>query len=261
MPKAGGVYADTAKNRALNRVGKPYGDPGDSKPGTSSGTKGTPGSKKGGGNDTETATGPSPKGQRPGDTKRRKGELLSVEEVDRRLVALGVDAEKLKAKDYAGYTVGKCVRSAIQKGYIEVKGEDKEELNQVVFKGTFDNCGHEIDVKLSDVLYQPDYAGLDYEGGQEYATVICKEMEDGKECEEGRSYLTRICTGKPDMDDGKFHNHCGACPGFGVCINDYREAHCDECGRHYWAGLMGGSCDRCHPDRREREDRELEEWM
>ena len=181
MPKAGGVYADTAKNRALNRVGKPYGDPGDSRPGTSSGSKGTPGTKKGGGNDSETAMGPSPKGQRPGDTRRRKGELLSVEEVDRRLVALGVDAMKLKS-----YEVSKCVRSAIQKGYIEVKGEDKEELNQVVFKGSFDVCGHDIDVKLCDVLYQPDYAGLDYEDGCENATVICQEMEEGEECEQGR---------------------------------------------------------------------------
>ena len=32
-----------------------------------------------------------------------------------------------------------------------------------------------------------------------------------------------------------------------VLLHDFREAHCDECGRHYWAGLMGGRCDRCHP--------------
>jgi len=256
MPKAGGVYANTARNRALNRVGKPYGDPGDSRPGTSSGTKRTPGTKKGSGNDSETALGPSPKGQRPGDTRRRHGELLSVEEVDRRLMALGVDAEKLKAEYYQ---VSKCVRSAIQKGYIKVKGEDKEELNQVVFKGTFDNCGHEINVKLCDVLYQPDYAGLDYEDGCLNATVICQEVEDGEECEEGRSYLTEICTGRPSFDDGKYHNHCDACPGFGKCIGDYREAHCHHCGRHYWRGLMGGSCDRCPAGRREREEEEEEE--
>ena len=77
------------------------------------------------------------------------------------------------------------LKASVQKGCIEVKGEDKEELNQVVFKGTFDNCGHEINVKLCDVLYQPDYAGLDYEDGCLNATVICQEVEDGEECDNG----------------------------------------------------------------------------
>ena len=38
-----------------------------------------------------------------------------------------------------------------------------------------------------------------------------------------------------------------------------REAHCYHCGRHYWRGLMGGSCDRCPAGRREREKEEEEE--
>ena len=52
------------------------------------------------------------------------------------------------------------LKASVQKGCIEVKGEDKEELNQVVFKGSDSTvfCGHEVDVKLCDVLYQPDYA-------------------------------------------------------------------------------------------------------
>ena len=126
--------------------------------------------------------GPSLEGQRPGDTRRKKGELLSIEEVDRRLVALGIDPEKLKDQKYKWAEVSKCVRSAIQKGYIKLKGEDKAELNQVVFKGKFEEhnssnfCGHSIDVKLCDILYQP-LNPCDYEDGSPEATVICGEPD------------------------------------------------------------------------------------
>ena len=41
-------------------------------------------------------------------------------------------------------------------------------------------------------------------------------------CEQGRTYVTGICEGKPSFDDGKYHNHCHECPGFGMCIHDYR---------------------------------------
>ena len=41
-------------------------------------------------------------------------------------------------------------------------------------------------------------------------------------CDQGRTYVTRICEGKPSFDDGKYHNHCHQCPGFGMCIGDYR---------------------------------------
>ena len=33
------------------------------------------------------------------------------------------------------------------------------------------------------------------------------------------------------MDSGKFHNHCTECPDLGKCIGDYREAHCERCGK------------------------------
>ena len=68
------------------------------------------------------------------------------------------------------------LKASVQKGCIEVKGEDKEELNQVVFKGSSETqfCGHEVEVKLSDVLYQPDYGGHDYEDMMtDNATVVC----------------------------------------------------------------------------------------
>ena len=92
------------------------------------------------------------------------------------------------------------LKASVQKGCIEVKGEDKEELNQVVFKGSDSNefCGHEVDVKLCDVLYQPDYAGTDYEDGCENATVVCKALVDGEECEarqvtrEGQNFESKL---------------------------------------------------------------------
>ena len=49
-----------------------------------------------------------------------------------------------------------------------------------------------------------------------------------QECDYGRTYVTSVCEGKPSFDDGKYHNHCRQCPGFGQCIGDYREAHCSR---------------------------------
>ena len=80
--------------------------------------------------------------------------------------------------------------------------------------------------KLDNLRYHPDFAD--------------DEEEDVKA--DGRTYVTRVCEGRPHFDSGKFHNHCTECPGFGICIGDYREAHCDECGKHYFAGLQGFPC-------------------
>ena len=79
------------------------------------------------------------------------------------------------------------LKASVQKGCIEMKGEDKEELNQVVFKGSSETqfCGHEVEVKLSDVLYQPDYGGHDYEDMMtDNATVVCtgNQMSRWKGC-------------------------------------------------------------------------------
>ena len=151
-----------------------------------------------------------------GKGKPARGWNLSCREVDRRIEALGRNPK------YASI----CVKSAIQKGFIKITGEDKEELNQVVLSGAGDwHCGHTINATLGDLLEQPDYAGTDYEDGSLEATVVCKACEEDPEIgefEEGRTYVTNICTGRPQFDCGKFHNHCTACPGFGMCINDYR---------------------------------------
>ena len=180
-----------------------------------------------GGNDT-TCVKTCKKGTKSGCTTRGKGKPtgnLSCKEVDRRLKALGVDAA----------TASLCVKSAIQSGIIEITGEDKEELNQVLHSEEH-NCGHTINVTLGDLLGQPDYGGDDYESGLQNATVKCKELveeedEDGNtvetmcgdlEEEDGRTYVSEICQGNYRFDCGKFHNHCTKCPGFGTCIGDYR---------------------------------------
>lgn len=155
---------------------------------------------------------------------------LSCKEVDRRLKALGVDAAKASL----------CVKAAIMKGLIKITGEDKEELNKVIHSEAHEGCGHTIEATLGDLLEQPDYAGLDYEEGSMEATVVCKECDED---EQMRTYVTGICEGKPSFDCGKFHNHCRQCPGFGSCIHDYRNAHCNKCGKHYFRGLQGFPCD------------------
>jgi len=221
MPKSQRVYADTAHNRSLGRVGKPYGTA------------------------VDVGPGPSPAGFRDGDTRREEGELLSVEEVNRRLQALGVSKNKLKEEGW-GVKVSKCVRAAIQRGFIELKGEDKQELKQVICKIKFeDGCGHSKDVKLSDVLYQPDYGGNDYEVGLPNATVICKKAEC-KDDEGCRTFVTDICNGDPAPNCGKFHNHCDECPGFGMCIGDYREQHCKKCQGHYHGTFGMFPCYHCN---------------
>ena len=137
---------------------------------------------------------------------------VACHEVDRMLGQMGVDLK------YAS----RCVKAAIMKGHIQISGEAGD-LEQVVVEQEGE-CGHLMKATLGDLLKQPDYAGLDYEDGLQDATVICQE----EGCEEGRTYVTGMCEGNPSFDCGKFHNHCTECPGFGQCIHDYREAHCER---------------------------------
>jgi hypothetical protein len=155
---------------------------------------------------------PGPKSGCPTRGRGKPAGHLACAEVDRRLEALGVKADSASL----------CIKAAIMRGHVVVAGEDKVELEQVVHSEEGE-CGHTIRATLGDLLEQPDYAGLDYEDGLENATVLCKE--DG--CEEGRTYVTGMCEGRPNFDSGG-HNHCRACPGFGQCIHDYRNAHCDR---------------------------------
>jgi len=160
------------------------------------------------------------------------GKTKSCHEIDRLIKAMGMAPKE---------AVSKCTKAAIMKGLIDVKGE-AEELEKVIYEKEGE-CGHVIKAKLGDLLRQPDYAGLDYEDGCQNATVVCTERDaSGEECEEGRTYVTGICQGNISFDCGKFHNHCGSCPGMGTCIGDYRMAH--RFGKHQFVGsggwLVGG---------------------
>ncbi len=75
-------------------------------------------------------------------------------------------------------------------------------------------------VTVRDLLYQPDYAGLDYEDGGQSAEVQC-----GDEC--GGLYVTRLCEGNPEFDSG----------------------NCPDCNKHYFQWLTGFDCDNCERKR------------
>jgi len=173
----------------------------------------------------------------PVKSKRMMVEHVSCVEIHDMLKKMGIrNPEK----------TSKCVKAAIMFGHIKITGV-KEDLDQVILEGEGGECGHILTATLGDLLNQPDYGGNDYEDGLQEATVICKD-EACAEDEEGfaRSYVTDICTGNPSWDCGKFHNHCGQCPGYGMCINDYRNRHCKKCGAHPygWSG-----CNNCQPNR------------
>lgn len=147
--------------------------------------------------------------------------------VESRLEALHVENVK---------KVSNCLKKGIQLGYVNLVGHNP--LENVVIEGKCSSCNEPLRATVRDLLYQPDYAGLDYEDGGQDAPVKCSKCESG-------NYVTNICYGKPEFDSGKFHNHCTQCAGFGKCIGDYREQHCTKCGKHYFAGLSGFACDNC----------------
>lgn len=201
--------------------------------------------------DPNTSTVPSPSVPKPSVPKPSKAQpkqkalpkkrKTKKELVNQKIQKMGVDPE----------VVSRCVKTAIYKGFIKVKGVP-EDLKMVVHSDVGE-CGHEINATLGDLFDQPDYAGMDYENGLEDATVLCTVEGCAEEDGSGRTYVTDICIGAPCFDSGKSHNHCKAptCAVFGVCLGDYREAHCDDCGKHYWRGLMGYPCGckgECDPD-------------
>ena len=156
--------------------------------------------------------------------KKRKTKL---ERISEKMEALGIESDEEN---------GNCARAAIYRGKIKLTGSQSD-LDQVILSGTLE-CGHSCDATLRDLLKQPDYAGIDYENGCQEATVVCDEYDEN-ECEDGRTYVTGICRGNPSFDSGKFHNHCTTCKNYGMCLGDYREAHCERCDSHYYAGCGG----------------------
>lgn len=133
-----------------------------------------------------------------------------------------------------------CLKRAILCGYIDIKTMDKD---TVIYRDSCLKCGSEVACTLGDASHQGNYGGCDYEDGGEGGAVQCEECES-EDCSFGM-YITGLCTNNPSYDSGKFHNHCVECPDFGICINDYREAHCSNCDSHYFAGNSGFPCPGC----------------
>ena len=167
---------------------------------------------------------------------KRKAQPKEKADTKKRKTMKKADIHKLLEKmggDLYSDNTGNCVRAAIQKGFIKITGRQSD-LKKVIHSET-GPCGHVIKATLADLLEQPDYAGTDYEDGLQDATVLC--TVDGCAEDEGRTYVTDICTGKPQFDDGKGHNHCTECKAFGKCTGDYRQSHCYHCGKHYFGGF------------------------
>ncbi|KAI6646694.1 hypothetical protein LOD99_12815 [Oopsacas minuta] len=133
-----------------------------------------------------------------------------------------------------------CLKAGISAGCINF--EIPNPLDQIILQSQCFLCENEIVVKVRDVLYQGATGG-NYWGGYDN-DVICPK----KGCQ-GTYVVSHMCTFRPNLDYGKYYNHCDICPGFGKCIGDYRESHCLSCGGHYFAGSMSQfKCSNCYSD-------------
>eukprot|EP01084_Bolivina_argentea_P181024 312694_1 len=160
-------------------------------------------------------------------SKAKGGKRLSVQKVHKMLSEQGIKNPE---------SVSKCLKRGIQKGYVII--DSSEGLNKILLESECICCSKTHIVLIKDILYQSDYAGLDYEDGGEGAEIQCEDC-----C---GLYVTNICEGKPNFDSGKFHNHCKQCPDMGKCIYDYRNTHCYGCGDHYFCGSSGRfGCHNC----------------
>lgn len=172
---------------------------------------------------------------------KNKAKNSSTEEKGKRKLGKTVD-KLLRNLDIEPADVSCCLKAAFSKGHINFNGKPSD-LDQIVIHDFYDD--HEFKVTVKDLLYQPDHGG-DYEEGSEAATATCCccDQDDEETDEIWKAYVTQICTGNPRLDSGKFHNHCNDCKGFGKCLGDYRDVHCEKCGRHYWAHI--DDCFNCN---------------
>jgi len=162
-------------------------------------------------------------------------------ETDKTLSEQQVDALLLKMDGSIEVNqVSRCLKRGIAFGVI---GMEKG-LDTVLLNGTCLRCSKSLSCTIRDALYQPDCGGNDY-GHCDDGAFQC----DKDECDGVRWYVTRMCTGTPQISTGKYHNHCNECDGMGECQGDSRNAHCYQCGEHYFAGSYGRFwCERCYPE-------------
>ena len=139
--------------------------------------------------------------------------------------------------------VSRCLKRGIAFGVVTLD----QGLDTVLVKGQCLCCSNAVSCTVRDALYQPDYGGDDY-CPCDHGAVECKGEDD---C--GRFYVTGMCNGMRRIDSGKYHNHCNECDGLGECQGDSRNAHCYQCGEHYFAGSWGRfRCQSCYPDKNDR---------
>ena len=173
------------------------------------------------------------------DTKRLHSKhslkMIEMKDVERRLAAIKVKNVK---------RVSSCVKAAISKSHIRMTGSVGLDMNRVLHRGPL-RCGHMVSAILADVLYQPDYVGIQPSALLRLATVFCPYYKKGY-CPDGWAFVTGMCKGKPHFDwTGRRVNHCKKCDStFGECTDDYRSIHCPVCGEHY----SSSSCSNCYPD-------------
>ena len=196
-------------------------------------------------------------GGSPSQKKKLRREEATEAEVHRALQEkCGVQEEMLSS-------VSNCLKRAMLLKHIDFTAEDFGK-NTVVLEDGCCSCGKTLKATVGKLLFQDDYAGMDYEDGGEDAPIKCrgggdddKDEDDDDDDDDDEdndnddnvccgNYVTNMCYGSPQFDSGKFHNHCVRCEKFGTCIGDYREQHCDVCGTHYFAGSAGGfPCNGC----------------
>jgi len=159
-------------------------------------------------------------------------EILACVEVERLLKLMGVNPNRCS----------RCALAGIMVGAIKITGK-KEELQQVIFEGSGEVCECKIPATLGQVLRQGDYGGDQYElEDSKKAKVHCKPCRRARRDGFTHFYFAAdLCRGDPGLNSGKWMNHCRDCPDYGVCLGDYRDTHCDECGGHGWRG-------RCHTE-------------
>jgi len=156
-------------------------------------------------------------------------EILACVEVERLLKLMGVNPNRCS----------RCALAGIMVGAIKITGK-KEELKQVIFEGSGEVCDCKIPATLGQVLRQGDYGGDQYEEeDSDKAKIHCKPCRRATPEGEGFRHFyfaAQLCRGDPGLNSGKWMNHCRECPDYGVCLGDYRDSHCDECGEHGWKG-------------------------
>ena len=137
--------------------------------------------------------------------------------------------------------MGNCFLAGVFRGHIKIDAKNGvSELDRVIHEEGCLCCSEKVKFTIRDCLSQIDYGGNVY--GSEGGPAKCTSKGDskGERCPQEKHgagfFLSGLCEGHFRLDSGKFHNHCMKCPGFGKCIGDYRQGHCDECGTHYWAG-------------------------